>query len=256
VAAPIGLGILWHKHLMSLNTSPPPDPRAIPGGKNMATYGPEFVFGAAVVAGLLGLALLRPPWTSGRVPRLVAGVLLVGLGVSSPWLANAAANGLNKAGQHTYATGPIPFSVLGSTCGEAWTSSEPDSNGAFTRWALVGHDGAGTCSTIVAYRGWQQIWSSAAHGQQAYATLAAYGSHVLVAVRQGGTGALVALDDRHGNVLWRWRCPTGGNISSWTFRGINNHTRYSQDHPSITVACQNQEGNDQTYHVVPHRKLS
>ena len=65
VGAPIGLGILWHKHLMSLNTSPPPDPRAIPGGKNMATYGPEFVFGAAVVAACLAWPCSAPPGPAG-----------------------------------------------------------------------------------------------------------------------------------------------------------------------------------------------
>jgi hypothetical protein len=255
VAGPLYLGRLWwHGHLMSVATSPPPDPRAIPGGAKMLAYAPEYLFGFLILLGLLGLVFLRPPWTRGRVPFALLGVVLAGLGVSAPWLADATANTFSKDGWHSYTRGPIPASALGQTCGTYWTSSLPV-NGSYRRWALVNPDGSGDCTTIAGYAGWRQMWSVTVHGADHYATLGSYPDGVLIAVKQGGAGALVAYSEHKGRELWRWQCPASQTLSSWTFHGINNHTKYSSGHPFVQATCQDQNGDNHTYPLAVGRTL-
>lgn len=252
-AGPIGLGIsVWRDHLMSLAATPPPDLRAVPGGAQMMNYLPAYVFGVLVLAGLLGLALLRPPWDAGRVPSVVAGAALIALGAASPILANATAGSLARAGRHAYQLGPVPISVLGQTCGEYWTSNAPV-NGSYRRWALVGPTGSGGCSGIVAYHGWREAWSASAPGGSYYVALGSYGHDVMAAVRQGGNDRVVLLNDRNGKVLRRWRCPGNQAIDGWVFHGISDHSRFSHDRASIEVSCQTASGSDRSHSFVPRR---
>jgi serine/threonine protein kinase len=106
--APYGLGEWWLKHLSHPRVPPPPDARAV---SSAVHFVPEWLFGGLVILGLLGLLLLRPPWTR-RGLSVLAGLVLIAAGLAAPWAANGALTQFNRAGQHSYETGPIPISAL------------------------------------------------------------------------------------------------------------------------------------------------
>lgn len=253
-AAPLGLGDLWWRdHLMSVTSLPPPDVSAIPGGAAMIGHLPEYVFGTLVLTGLLGLVFLRPPWPAGRAGIVMAGLVLAGAGASAVPAANATADRLDTAGQHAYQTGPVPISVLGTTCGDYWTSDLPV-DGSYARWALAGQsDGDGDCGAVVGYAGWSLSWQVPASRNEYFAALASYSDNLLVAEETGQSvpGRLVGINDAGGKTLWSWRCPGRASISGVTFHGVRDRSQYSSDRPYVEVSCQDESGNDRDVRMVP-----
>jgi len=253
VAAPLTIGnLVWRNHLAAVSQFPPPDLRAIPGGAGMLKYGPEYLFGVLVLAGFLGLILLRPPWTRTRAPIALTGLVLLGAAGLAPWAGNTAANRLGAAGWHAYDLGPIPVKVLGDTCGEYWTSDLPV-KGAYQRWVLTGDDGSGDCSTLTGYAGWHRTWQKSARNGTYFSGIAAYGNNVLIAVKlgQNSAGHLFGFNETSGRFLWRWGCPGAQSIQDVVFHGAAGHAQYPDRYAVVT--CQDPSGNDKTFHVIPHR---
>lgn len=256
VVVPVALGIwVWQRYLMSVASAPPPNLRAVPGGALVGKYAPEYLFGVLALVGLLGLVLVRPPWTSGRASTALAGVLLIAVGGASQWAANTAANHLYAAGWSTYDRGPIPVSALGRTCGESWTNATRV-HGSFPSWVLMRARQPGHCATVAEYLGWRQVWAVSASGYQSYIGLGAYKNGVLVTVRESGTRVgLIGLDEVNGAALWHWRCPGGRTMTSVSFLGADNGRLRPTGRASVKVKCRSRQGRNKVYYVTPHRTL-
>jgi hypothetical protein len=234
VLVPWGVGHLWwRRKLVETTVAPPRDLRALPTGH---TFVPEYVFGLLVVAGVLGLVLVRPPWR-GRVVSLLAGLVLIGGGLASQRAANAIADAYNRAGVHAYASGPVPTKVIGTVCGgDVWTSTTPVA-GVRWRYTLVSHDGE--CGRMVGYAGWHRVWRRDAAGADSFADLASSGGTLVVReVRQSAPNRLLAVAEHTGHVQWRWSCPGGQNVISVTYHGVNDHSDYSSDAKFIEADCE------------------
>jgi eukaryotic-like serine/threonine-protein kinase len=221
---PYGLGVWWLKQHDHATVAPPPDPRALPTG---AAFLPQWAFGALVIVGLLGLIFLRPPWP-GRTARILAGLLLIGAGAAAPSAANAALTAFNRAGQHSYATGPIPVSALGQTCDSYWTSDGPVGDGGFMRWALTDSNGD-NCTALVAFQGWHQVWHVATTSNSWWENLHMYGD-VIVAERDTGSApnVLDGINHSNGHLLWVFSCGDGDD-------SYLSDTSYGSS--TITVTC-------------------
>jgi serine/threonine protein kinase len=204
---PYGLGLWWLKQHGHAVVPPPPNPRALPGG---ATFLPQWAFGALVIAGLLGVTFLRPPWT-GRISRILAGLALIGAGVAAPSAANAALTAFNRAGQQRYTTGPIPISALGGTCDSYWTSNTLVGSG-FMRWALTDANSNNVCGDLVAYQGWHEVWHVGVGSTSWWQNLHMYGD-VIVAERDtgGAPNVLDGINDSNGHLLWLFSCGDGND---------------------------------------------
>jgi hypothetical protein len=181
-----------------------------------------------VIIGLLGIVLLRPPWI-GRIGRILAGLVLVGSGLAAPSAANAALTAFNRAGQHSYATGPIPLSALGETCDSYWTSDGPVGTGGYMRWALTDSNG-NNCTDLAAYHGWHKVWQVGTSGDSWWQNLHMYGD-VIVAERdtEGAPNVLDGINDSNGHLLWLFSCGDGND-------SYLSDTSYGSS--TITVTCE------------------
>ena len=203
--APYGLGVWWSKHLSHPLVQPPPDIRALPTG---TTFLPEWAFGALVILGLLGLILLRPPWT-GRAASVFGGVLLVAAGVAAPWAANTALTDFNRAGQNHYVTGPIPVSAVNGTCDSYWTSDAPVGTG-YMRWVLTNDDDNGGCAALAAYHGWREAWQLQLGGSSWWQNLHMYQSTIVAEKdTQNEPNVLDGINSSNGRLLWTFSCQDG-----------------------------------------------
>jgi hypothetical protein len=223
--APYGLGEWWLKHLSHPGVPPPPDPRAV---SPAAHFVPEWLFGGLVILGLLGLLLMRPPWTR-RWLTVLAGLLLIGGGLAAPWAANSALTEFNRAGQHKYVTGPIATSALGGTCGTYWTSDLPVGTG-YMRWVLTDSDSSsGGCATLAAYHGWRERWHKHLGSNAWWENLHLYGN-IAVAEKDisGKPNVLEAFNGSNGRLMWRFSCHDGDSsyLSDTTYRAT-----------AVTVTC-------------------
>jgi serine/threonine protein kinase len=204
--APYGLGMWWHKRFSHPSVRPPANIKAIPAG---FTFVPEWVFGALVIAALLGLILLRPPWT-GRAASVVAGLVLVAAGLAAPWAGNTTLTAFNRAGQHRYTTGPIPISALNGTCDSYWTSDYLVGSG-YMRWVLTDNNGS-DCATLAAYRGWRERWHVHMGSNGWWANLHMYGN-IAVAEKDisGQPNVLEGFNGTNGRLLWVFSCDDGND---------------------------------------------
>ena len=221
--APYGLGQLWLKHLSHSAVSPPPDAQAV---SSAVHFVPEWLFGGLVIAGLLGILLLRPRWP-GRVPSVLAGLVLIAAGLAASWAANSALTSFNRAGQHNYVTGPIPISALGGTCSMYWTSDVPVGTG-YMRWALTDSGGSG-CATLAAYNGWMEVWHKNLGSTSWWESLHMYGNIAVVERDTSGKpNVLEGFNGSNGHFKWRFGCGDGdaNDVSDTTYGAT-----------SITVTC-------------------
>jgi serine/threonine protein kinase len=202
--APYGLGKWWSKHLSHPLVPAPPDVRALPTG---TSFVPEWIFGGLVILGLLGLILLRPPWT-GRIPSVFAGLVLTAAGLAAPWGANTALTDFHRAAHTRYTQGPIPVSALNGTCDEYWTSHDLVGS-AYMRWVLTDSNNGG-CTTLAAYHGWREAWHIRLNSNSWWTNLHMYGNIAVAEKDIGGQpNVLEAFKGSNGRLLWVFSCRDG-----------------------------------------------
>lgn len=229
---PILLGhLVWRPLLMHV-TEKQPDSRVM----GRATWLiPDLAFGTLVLLGLLGVSFLPPPWRNRR-GWVSVGVVLVGASLFAPFVANKMTDNLRASGAETYRNGPITTKALGRTCGLGFLRRQPG-DGAYWRYALVGEKGSLSCSEMVGYLGWKQVWRLRPRdGTIRYIGLF---KDTLTAVQhqQGGSDELVGVNRLTGKTRWRWRCPHRRNIVAVRYQGVGAETD-EVAHASLFAECE------------------
>ena len=195
--------LLWRSRWAVAHTLP--DPRVLSGWEKFV---PDYLFGAGLVIGLVGLCMLRP--TRGLTPEaVISGIMLLLVPVGGYYAAGAADEGLYRAALSTYANGARPSDTIPGKCDTIrWTWKDTP-----ITWTLVrvGASGSPPCS-VVAYRGWRRAWVRRPATHSSFNEMQGYGR--LLLVTQGsdpGLGytklrSVVALDRKTGKTKWAFVC--------------------------------------------------
>jgi len=206
-------------------------------------YVPEYIFGACLILGAFGVVLLLlPPWSVQTLRRLAVAAVLVVLAAAAPLSADRARTAIIDRGRQAYTLGPVPLDRLGSTCGTAWTGSQPVA-GSIHRYVLVGARGAGGgCRTLRAYRGWATQWSYPAASNAAFTSLASYSRFKMLVARLdvvGHPNVLVGINQSTGKVKWRWSCrkPDARYLTGEVYHGMDDGSSSVKDPPYVQVSC-------------------
>lgn len=225
--------LLWRQFLLDVAQKEPPDRRVMTA---LAWLVPDWAFGSIVIAGVLGIVLLRPPWP-GRLVRVLVGALLIVTSLFAPSAANAITGEFRKKGMHDYTTGPISVAALGHTCGAGFSRRE-SGHGPFWRYGLVEvTNSSSVCSEMVGYRAWQRVWRLRASAA-GFHDLGLYGGTLVAVQEHGGTtNGLVGVNRLTGKVRWRWKCPHGKNVSVVTYPWVGTKTDDPARVASISATC-------------------
>ena len=200
----------------------------------------RYVFGGAVVLGLLGAALLMPPWRGRRPARIVVAAVLFAALPMAPQAAAFVSDQFAQAAATSYTEGPIPTGRIAQTvCGQVWTSQSPVGT-SYHRYALAGAPGTSTCTMLVGYSGWRQYLRVNAAKNGSFTSLASYPGMLVARMDiSGSPNQLLGVNATTGKVAWHYACPDrkAAYLDGEVYHGVNDSGPYAKDVPYIQVTC-------------------
>ena len=214
-AGPWYLGRIWTEHRVVVglpwwDSSQPVSPVGawVVALHSSYEFAIRYAFGAAVLLGLLGAALLLPPWGGRRPLRLAVAAVMFAALPAAPNVSSFVAERYTDAAATSYRVGPVPTTAIAPvTCGTVWTSNDPVA-GAYRRYVLAGTAGTSQCTVLVGYAGWRRHLRVNAPRQGFFVSLASYPGMLVTRVDiAGSANQLWGVDQTTGRVKWHFVCP-------------------------------------------------
>jgi hypothetical protein len=240
-----------------------PEPR--PDVPALAIVAPDAVFGALLIAALLGLFLLRPPWGYRRLMSVAFGVVLLGVVITFRSAPAELENAYSQEMAQTYRSGPIDHESIGGACTDYWIVKT--SSGRQISWLIhpappgraifgLGMVGAEHCRQVSRFNGWSHDWTVRTQNGGFFSSIQRYSrKRPAIVIVEENTDRLnkpklvLGINASNGRVAWKLQCPRSSDphTSAWEYdydieyRGADqnlwNDESSSGLHADVTLDC-------------------